>query len=65
METFIIRFPSVTSAQKGQKILEQNGFRSRLTRAGTRGCAYGLEITAPSADAALRILEDTGVIFTS
>ncbi len=65
METFIIRFPSVTYAQKGQKLLEQKGFRSRLTRAGTRGCAYGLEITAPATEAALRILEDAGIIFTS
>ena len=65
MQNFIIRFPSVTYAQKGQKVLEEAGFRARLTRQGSRGCAYGLEISAPSQNEALRLLEEKGVIFTS
>lgn len=65
MQTFIIRFPSVTYAQKGQRILDKEGIRSRLTRTGTRGCAYGLEIYAPSPETVLRLLEEAGVIFTS
>lgn len=65
MQTFIIRFPSVTYAQKGQKVLEESGFRARLTRQGSRGCAYGLEVSAPSPEKAFRLLEEKGVIFTS
>jgi len=64
METFIIRCPSVTYAQKGQKVMEQAGFRSRLTRQGSYGCAYGLEISAPSRSEAVSLLEHAGVIFT-
>ena len=65
MQTFIIRFPSITYAQKGQRVLEQAGFRARLTRQGSRGCSYGLEVSAPSPDQALHLLEEKGVIFTS
>ncbi len=63
METFIVRFPSVTYAQKAQKILEEKNIRSRLTRQGTRGCAYGLEIYAGSPESIHSLLEDRGVIF--
>lgn len=64
METFIIRSPSVTYAQKGQKALEAQGIRARLTRVGAHGCAYGLEINAPDRTRAIRILEEQGVLFT-
>lgn len=63
METFIVRCPSVTYAQKGQKVLEERGLRSRLTRIGTHGCSWGLEISAPDRSETLRILEEAGVIF--
>lgn len=63
MQTFIIRFPSITYAQKAGRILEQRGFRARLTRQGTRGCSYGLEISARSPEEVKRILEEQGVIF--
>lgn len=65
MQNFIIRFPSVTYAQKGQRVLEEAGFRARLTRQGSRGCSYGLEISAPDSEKILRLLEEKGVIFTS
>ncbi len=65
MQNFIIRFPSVTYAQKGQRVLEDHNIRARLTRQGSRGCAYGLEISAASPDEAKRLLEENGVIFTS
>jgi len=39
METFIIRSPSVTYAQKGQKVLEARGIRARLTRISAHGCS--------------------------
>lgn len=65
MQTFVIRCPSVTYAQKGQKVMERAGFRARLTRAGAHGCAYGLEINAPDRSEALRLLEEAGVIFVS
>lgn len=64
METFIVRTPSVTYARKGQKILEDAGYRCRLTRTGAQGCAWGIEISAPSFGQVLRLLEDSGVIFT-
>ena len=63
METFILRCPSITYAQKGQKILEGNQIRSRLTRLGAGGCTYGLEISAAEPDRVLRLLESGGVIF--
>lgn len=63
METFTLRCPSVTYAQKGQKILEAGGYRSRLTRIGTGGCAYGLEISASDPERVLRLLEENGVLF--
>ena len=63
MEQFIIGFPSVTYAQKGQQVLERAGIRSRLTRTHARGCAFGLEIKADSPDLARRLLAENGVIF--
>lgn len=63
MEQFIIGFPSVTHAQKGQQILEKAGIRSRLTRAHSRGCSFGLEIKADSPDTVRRLLSENGVIF--
>lgn len=65
MQTFIIRFPSITYAQKAGRILDESGIRSRLTRQGSRGCAYGLEIYAPNPETVKRLLEEKGVIFTS
>ncbi len=65
MQTFTIRFPSVTYAQKGQRVLDEKGIRSRLTRTGSRGCAYGLEIYAQSPESIHSLLEDKGVIFIS
>ncbi len=64
MQTFIIRFPSITYAQKAGRILEQRGLRARLTRQGSRGCSYGLEVNAQSPEEVKRILEEQGVIFT-
>ena len=68
METFIIQFPSVTYAQKGQRVLDQKGIRSRLTRAagrhGIRGCSYGLEISFSDPQAVRRLFEEHGVIYT-
>ena len=63
METFIIRFPSVTYAQKAQKILEEEHIRSRLTRQGSRGCSYGLEIYWESPESIYSTLEKRGIIF--
>ncbi len=64
MQTFIIRFPSITYAQKAGRLLEQTGFRTRLTRQGSRGCSFGLEVNAPSSEEVKRILEKNDVIFT-
>ena len=65
MYTFIIRCPSVTYARKGQKVLEENGFRCRLTRTGAKGCSWGLEINSSDREAALLLLENADVIFVS
>ena len=64
MQTFIIRFPSITYAQKAGRFLEQKGIRARLTRAGTHGCSYGLEIYAESPAMVKKLLEEQGIIFT-
>lgn len=64
MQHFIIRFPSITYAQKASRLLEQNGIRARLTREGSRGCSYGLEIYANSREEVDRLLESHGVIFS-
>ncbi|MBR2634590.1 MAG: DUF3343 domain-containing protein [Clostridia bacterium] len=64
MQSFFIRCPSVTYAQKGQKILDSAGYRSRLTKVDSHGCAYGLEISAPERAPVFKLLEDAGVIFT-
>jgi len=64
METFIIRSPSVTYAQKGQKVLEARGIRARLTRISAHGCSYGLEINAPDRIRALSALEEEGILFS-
>lgn len=63
MEQFIIRFPSVTYAQKAQQVLEQHGYRSRLTRAYAKGCSFGLQIRADSPDKVHHLLSENGVIF--
>lgn len=63
MQTFIIRFPSITYAQKAGKILDREGIRARLTRQGSRGCSYGLEVYAKSLSEVQKILEEYGVIF--
>ena len=64
MQTFIIRFPSITYAQKAGRLLEEKGFRTRLTRQGSRGCSFGLEVSAQNPEDVKRILENHGVIFT-
>lgn len=64
MQTFIIRFPSITYAQKAGRLLEQKGIRARLTRGNTHGCSYGLEIYAQSPEEVKAFLEEQGVIFS-
>lgn len=63
METFIIRFPSVTYAQKAQGILEKNGYRSRLTRAAAKGCTFGLEIRSKEKEKITALLQKNGIVF--
>lgn len=65
MQTWIIRCPSVTYAQKGQRVLQNAGIRSHLTREGVRGCAYGLEFSADNLQKTLALLESHGVIFSA
>lgn len=64
MQTFILRFPSITYAQKAGRLLEQMGIRARLTRGSTHGCSYGLEIYAQSPEYIKGILEEHGIIFS-
>ncbi len=64
MPTLILRFPSVTYAQKGQKVLERAGLPARLTRIGAHGCAHGLEINALHKEEAMSLLGDAGIIYT-
>lgn len=64
METFLIRSPSITYAQKGQKALEEYGIRARLTRLGVHGCTYGLEISLSDKNRALSVFEEKGILFS-
>lgn len=62
MESYIIHTPSVTYARKGQSVLEKNEIPCRLTRSGSQGCAWGLEISPDQKERALTLLDDYGVI---
>ena len=64
MPTLILRFPSITYAQQGQKVLEQAGLPSRLTRIGAHGCAHGLEINALQKGEAIHLLDEAGILYT-
>ena len=64
MQSFIIYCPSVTCAQKGQRLLEGHGIPSRLSRSTLHGCTYGLEIPTAKRAEALSLLEAGGVIFS-
>ena len=63
MQTFILRCPSVTYAQKGQRVLGENSIPSRLTRADQNGCAYGLEMNTQDREKALFFLKQAGILF--
>ena len=65
MQTFIVRFPSVTYGQKALRLLDEKNIRSRLTREGARGCSYGLEIYAQNPESIYFLLEENGIIFLS
>ena len=63
MQSFIVYCPSVTAAQKGQRLLEARGIPSRLYRGSLHGCTYGLEIPEGRREAALGLLEEGGVVY--
>ena len=63
MQTFILRCPSVTYAQRGQRVLGEKNIPSRLTRADKNGCAYGLEINATDRENALLLFQKAGILF--
>ena len=62
MQIYTFRCPSVTYARKGQKVLEEAGYRCRLTRGGSRGCSWGMEVGGATLDEITRRLEAAGVI---
>ena len=65
MQFFSISCPSVTYAQKAQRVLEQAGIRSRMTRRSLFGCSYGLDVSAPSREETFLLLKRAGVPFTA
>ncbi len=60
----IIRLSSVTYAIRAQKVLEQNGIRSKVKKLTqdmkVNGCGYGLEV-AGDVRAAANLLTKTGI----
>ncbi|MBQ4036980.1 MAG: DUF3343 domain-containing protein [Clostridia bacterium] len=64
MQSFTIYCPSVTSAQRGQRLLEKEAIPSRLSRGTKNGCTWGLEIPSDKRREALALLEAGGVVYS-
>lgn len=65
MNGYYFTFRSITSAQKGQRALEQAGIHSTLSRTPAKlsrqGCGYGLRTAAGSLSAAVPLLRPMGL----
>ena len=61
MKFYYITFHSVTHAQRGEKLLNRNGFRCSLQRTPrwmeAQGCGYCLNLWTNEPDRALELLE--------
>ncbi len=63
MKTVTLYCPSVTYAQKGQRLLSREGIVSRLSRNGLYGCSFGIVIAEDDRNTAVSLLKNNGVIF--
>lgn len=65
MQKAIIRLSSVTYAIRAQKLLEQSGIRSVIKKLArslqVTGCGYGLEINTLDVNAAVAVLNASGI----
>ena len=65
MKVYYITFRSVTTAQRGEKILQKAGMRAVLLRTPkwmeSQGCGYALRIWAKNGEEALVLLRRSGV----
>lgn len=67
MSLYYITFRSVTPAQRGESLLQKNGFRCVLQRTPKwmqeNGCGYGLRLGTERIEDAVRMLEKAGIPF--
>ena len=67
MIEYCFTFRSITTAQRGQRVLEQNGIFSRLARTpkliAEQGCGYCLHLPLAQGEAAAMLLKEKGVAF--
>ncbi len=65
MKVYFITFRSVTFAQRGEKLLAENGYRSVLRRTPRwmeeKGCGYCLQLTVGEIMPPVILLQDAGV----
>ena len=67
MKTYLITFRSITTAQRGQDVLEEEGILCRLRRTPRwmeeRGCGYGVEVKCPDLRSGLEVLRQEKIPF--
>lgn len=65
MKSYLITFRSITFAQRGQKVLEQQDIHCRLRRTPRwmeqRGCGYAVEVKLADIDWGLSLLRQQGI----
>lgn len=65
MKFYYVTFRSVTYAQRGEKLLNQNGFRCTLQRTPRwmeeQGCGYALRVWTKDVIPAVELLRENGV----
>ena len=69
MTTSLIVFRSVTYAQRGSRVLAQNGIGSNMIRAqavlGGGSCSYALKVSTQSLQQAAAILQHSKIPYTA
>ena len=67
MKTYYFTFRSVTHAQRGEQILNQNGIRAVMLRTPkwmeSQGCGYSLRIRTGELHSVSRLLKEKGIQF--
>lgn len=68
MKMCYITFRSITPAQRGQRVLQQNGVTCTLQRTDRimeqRGCGYNLRLRAENRNMAVQLLRDSEIPYS-